>query len=102
MRISAVLILSLAALPALRADQVKFRNGDIIFQETASGQAEAIKRATASPYSHVGVIYFQKGKAYVFEAVEPVKITPLAVFIRHGIRGKYSVKRLKNSAALTP
>lgn len=87
----------------LFADQVKFRNGDIIFQETRSSQAEAIKRATASPYSHVGIIYFQKEKAYVFEAVQPVKLTALPAFIRHGVRGKYVVKRLKNATAiLTP
>lgn len=84
----------------LFADQVKFRNGDIIFQETRSGQAEAIKRATASPYSHVGIIYFQKGKAFVFEAVQPVKLTPLANFISHGIAKKHVVKRLKNPDAI--
>ncbi|MBN8222937.1 MAG: YiiX family permuted papain-like enzyme [Spirochaetes bacterium] len=92
----------LSAAP-LWADQVKFRNGDIIFQETRSGQAEAIKRATASPYSHVGIIYFEKGKAFVFEATEPVKATALPAFIAHGVGKKYIVKRLKSAATvLTP
>ncbi len=86
--------------PGLFADQVKYRNGDIIFQETRSGQAEAIKRATGSPYSHVGIIYFQKKQAYVFEAVQPVKLTPHPEFIRHGVQKKYVVKRLKNAASL--
>lgn len=87
--------------PALFADQVKFRNGDIIFQETKSGQAEAVKRATRSKYSHVGIIYFKKKRAYVFEAVQPVRLTPLAEFIAHGVNKKYVVKRLKNPDILT-
>jgi len=79
------------------------QNGDIIFQETASGQSEAIKRATKSKYSHVGVIYFQKGKPYVYEAVQPVKISTLANFIRRSVGGHYVVKRLKNAETiLTP
>lgn len=91
-----------AAAP-LFADQVKFRNGDIIFQQTRSSQSEAIQRATASPYSHVGIIYFEKGKAFVFEATEPVKATPLVAFIGHGVGKKYVVRRLKNAdAVLTP
>jgi uncharacterized protein YycO len=103
LRIQFLLISVLALCPGVFADQVKFRNGDIIFQETRSNQAEAIKRATGSPYSHVGIIYFQKEKAYVFEAVQPVKLTPLPDFIRHGVKRKYVVKRLKNaSAAITP
>lgn len=102
MRIPCALFISFTLLsPGLFADQVKFRNGDIIFQETQSGQAEAVKRATRSKYSHVGLIYFKKDRAYVFEAVQPVKLTPLAGFIAHGVNKKYVVKRLKNPDILT-
>lgn len=102
MRIPCALFISFAVLSrGLFADQVKFRNGDIIFQETQSGQAEAVKRATRSKYSHVGIIYFKKNRAYVLEAVQPVKLTPLAGFIAHGVNKKYVVKRLKNPDILT-
>jgi len=83
------------------ADQVKYRNGDIIFQETRSGQAEAVKRATGSKYSHVGIIYFKNKRAYVFEAVQPVKLTPLSEFIAHGTKKQYVVKRLRDTSSLT-
>jgi uncharacterized protein YycO len=88
-------------LTSIHADQVRYRNGDIIFQETRSGQAEAVKRATGSPYSHVGVIYFRNKRAYVLEAVQPVKLTPLPQFISHGVKKRYVVKRLKDPAPLT-
>ena len=43
-----------------------------------------------------------KGDVSVYEAVQPVKITPFKEWIKHGKDGKYTVKRLKNaSTALT-
>ena len=81
---------------SLSASQFKYLDGDIIFQETASGQSEAIKRATASPYSHVGIVYYEKNTAYVFEAVQPVKRSSLGAFLKRSVGGRYVVKRLKN------
>ena len=37
------------------------------------------------------------GEYYVFEAVQPVKVTPLNEWIKRGKKQKYVVKRLKNS-----
>ena len=81
---------------ALSADQFRYLDGDIIFQETRSGQSEAIKRATGSRYSHVGIFYYKDGKPYVFEAVQPVKLSPLRAFLGRSVGGHYVVKRLKN------
>ena len=51
--------------------------------------------ATNSNITHVGVIFFKSGKPYVFEAVSPVKVTPLQEFINRGVGHRYSVKRTK-------
>lgn len=78
-----------------------FQNGDIIFQTSNSSQSKAIQLATNSPYSHVGIIYENKGKLWVFEAIEPVQLTPLDKWIKRGKKGHYIVKRLKNEALLS-
>ncbi|CAA6805988.1 MAG: Unknown protein [uncultured Aureispira sp.] len=75
-----------------------FQNGDIIFQTSNSSQSKAIQLATHSPYSHVGIIYEQKGAFWVYEAIEPVKLTPLKTWIKRGKKGHYVVKRLKNAS----
>jgi hypothetical protein len=82
-------------------DQV--RNGDIIFQTSLSRQSQAIQLATHSKYSHMGIIYIEGGKPFVYEAVQPVKVTPLPAWIKRGKDGKCVVKRLKDAdTILTP
>jgi len=78
-----------------------FKNGDVIFQDASSFQSQAIKLATHSEYSHVGIIYNREGKSYVYEAVGPVKSTPLEQWITRGEGEKFVVKRLKDSSVLT-
>jgi len=74
-----------------------FQSGDLIFHTSRSSQSQAIQIVTNSRYSHMGIIY-QEGKNYfVFEAVQPVKLTKLDKWIERGEGGKYVVKRLKNS-----
>ena len=81
----------------------QFSDGDIIFQTSKSGQSKAIQIATNSKYSHMGILYDKDGKWLVFEAVQPVKLTPLDTWIRRGKGGHYVVKRLKNAdQLLTP
>lgn len=77
--------------------QQALQDGDIIFQTSQSRQCEAVRIATNSKYSHCGIIYEIKGNKYVYEAVQPVKITPLYEWISHGKGNCYLVKRLKNS-----
>jgi len=78
----------------LHEDNIK--NGDIIFQTSLSGQSKAIQLATHSPYSHCGIIYKNGQNYFVYEAVQPVKLTPLTKWIARGKDGHYVIKRLKN------
>lgn len=70
-------------------------DGDIIFHTSRSAQSAAIQRATHSPYSHVGVIFFRDGKPFVFEAIATVRYTPLDAWIARGEGGRYVVRRLE-------
>ena len=73
------------------------QNGDIIFQTSKSSQSRAIQLATNSKYSHMGIIYKDGELVYVYEAVQPVKMTPLQAWIKRGESGHYVIKRLKNA-----
>jgi uncharacterized protein YycO len=85
----------------LKAEKIKLekkiKNGDIIFQTSKSSQSKAIQLATNSKYSHMGIIYENDEKYYVYEAVQPVKLTPLEEWINRGENGHYVIKRIKNS-----
>lgn len=76
------------------------QNGDIIFQISKSSQSRAIQLATNSKYSHMGIIYETDGHFFVYEAVQPVKLTKLDDWIRRGENTHYVVKRLKDSEKL--
>jgi hypothetical protein len=79
------------------------RSGDIVFQTSRSSQSLAIQLATKSPYSHMGIIYIKDGEPVVFEAVQPVKLTPLRTWIERGDRGHFVAKRLREAdSRLTP
>jgi uncharacterized protein YycO len=75
----------------------EFQNGDIIFQTSQSSQSKAIQLATKSKYSHVGIIYKKKNDYFVYEAVQPVKLTPIKNWINKGHNNHYVVKRLLNA-----
>jgi uncharacterized protein YycO len=75
-------------------------DGDMIFQTSQSTQCEAVRIATNSKFSHCGIIYIQNGQHYVYEAVQPVKMTKLDDWITHGENKSYVVKRLKNSKSI--
>ncbi len=74
----------------------KLKDGDIIFQTSLSLQSKAIQLATDSKYSHCGIIFKNKEKYYVYEAIQPVKQTPLDEWIERGKDGKFVIKRLIN------
>lgn len=51
----------------------------------------------------MGIIYKQGDDYFVYEAVQPVKLTPLNDWINRGEKGHYVVKRIKNAEnILTP
>jgi hypothetical protein len=82
--------------------ETQLRDADIIFHESRSSQSRPIQLATKSRYSHMGIVYRQDGQWFVYEAVQPVKLTPLQTWIARGRDGHFVVKRLRNSAVLTP
>jgi len=45
----------------------------------------------------MGIIYEDQGKYFVYEAVQPVKLTPLTEWKKRGKNGHYVIKRLKNA-----
>lgn len=75
----------------------KFQEGDVLFQTSRSLQSRTVQLATHSPWSHCGMLYEKNKRWYVFEAVQPIKNTPLEVWIARGQHGRYVVKRLKNA-----
>lgn len=90
------------AFPIASVEQ--FRDGDIIFQTSTSRQSKAIQLATHSKYSHMGILFhnpnmfFQDPNGWwVFEAVGPVKETPLTNWVARGVGHHYVVKRLKQN-----
>ena len=80
----------------------RLRDGDIIFHESRSSQSRAIQLATKSRYSHMGVLFRERGQWFVYEAVQPVKSTSLHDWIRRGKDGHFVVKRLRDTRPLTP
>ena len=76
------------------------QTGDIIFQISRSSQSKAIQLATHSDYSHTGMLVIRNKKPYVFEAVGPVKYTPLKQWIAHGEKGKYVVRRVEGGLSV--
>ncbi len=57
------------ALISCSCSQQPLQDGDIVFQASFSQQSKAVEIATNSPYSHCGIVFYENGKAYVYEAV---------------------------------
>lgn len=85
------------------ASHVQLETGDIIFTNGQGVQAEAVKAATDSDWTHTGVIIIEKGTPMVLEAVQPVQFISLNSYLSRG-GGKYThiYKRLKDNSKLTP
>lgn len=101
--ISISILISLSSIFGKPLDTTLLEDGDIIFHESISEQATAIKLATKSRYTHVGIIFRYDNDFKVLEAIEPVKITNLNSFINRGTNNHFNIKRIKNSKKiLTP
>lgn len=96
----AFLVLLLVSLTCSGQGRYEPRDGDIIFQTSRSGQSLAIQLATGSPYSHMGIVYLRNGVPFVFEAVQPVKMTPLKEWIARGENRHFVVKRLRRAKSI--
>jgi hypothetical protein len=76
------------------ANSALYQDGDLIFHESQSPQSLAIKEATKSKWSHVGILFANRGKWYVAEAANGVTYTPVGDFIARGKNGVYRIYRL--------
>ena len=72
------------------------QDGDIVFHESTSRQSPIIKLAQHSKWTHCGIVFHIGDKAYVYEAVAPVRYTPLKDWVARGKDGVYCAKRLKS------
>ncbi|EFA4877567.1 YiiX family permuted papain-like enzyme [Escherichia coli] len=93
-------LLILSLLVSVPAFAWQPQTGDIIFQISRSSQSKAIQLATHSDYSHTGMLVMRNKKPYIFEAVGPVKYTPLKQWIAHGEKGKYVVRRVEGGLSV--
>ena len=71
------------------------RDGDVIFHTSRSAQSLSIQKATHSPYSHMGIVFFRGGKPFVLEAVSTVRYTHLDAWIARGEGARFVLKRLR-------
>jgi len=71
--------------------------GDVVFHTSQSAQSKAIQLATHSRFSHVGLIHIDHGRTLVYEAVGPVKLTALDVWIARGEGKHFVAMRLKDA-----
>ena len=71
------------------------QNGDVIFHTSLSSQSKDIQKGTQSPYSHVGIVYIEKGKVMVYEASRNVRYRSLQSWINSGSKQEYTVMRTK-------
>ena len=92
---TAIIIVSFALFSSCKPKQTEPQDGDIPFHESTSRQSPIIKLAQHSKWTHCGIVFHIGEKAYVYEAVEPVKFTPLKDWIARGKDGVYCAKRLK-------
>ena len=92
-----LITLVIGALFAKENTDAEIKDGDIIFHTSISPQSKPIQLATKSKYSHCGIIYKRGNDLFVYEAVGPVKLTPIKEWIARGKNNSYVIKRLKNA-----
>lgn len=96
----AIFLALLFAAPLAVAGEPQLREGDVVFQTSRSAQSEAIRLATHSRWSHVGLVLKKDGRLQVLEAVQPVRYTPLAEWIARGEGGHVVARRLRDEKLL--
>lgn len=84
------------ALTPPKLANVKWQDGDIVFQTLPGLQDIAVAFATASPYTHMGFVRVRGKNIVVVEAVGPVKETPLSEWSARGTGKRLAAMRIKN------
>ena len=76
---------------------VPYLEGDIIFIQSQTAQAKALREATMSVWTHVGIIVKNKSNSWaVAEAVGPLKVTPLNDFISRSKNKSFKILRFRH------
>lgn len=73
------------------------RTGDVVFHTSTSIRSALIRKASSSPYSHVGLIEVADDGLFVIEAVQPVSRTPWKRWRARGVDGKVTVMRPRDA-----
>jgi hypothetical protein len=76
-----------------RAAEPVLEMGDVVLQTSRSAQSRAIQWATASPWSHVGIVEVRRDGAFVIEAIGKVSRTPWRSWRARGGGGRVLVLR---------
>jgi hypothetical protein len=98
-----MMLAALAVGALLAVPHSVLRDGDIVFQTSRSAQSQAVQRATRSRYSHMGIVFHVGSRLMVIEAIEPVRWTPLSVWIARGEKRAAVARRLRDAEErLTP
>ena len=82
-----LVVLGLAVSGRTRAAEPALRTGDLVFETSSSSQSWAIRWATASPWSHVGIVEVAADGTFVIEALGKVSRTPWRAWRRRALRG---------------
>ncbi len=87
--------------PDAKLPEVPVKTGDVVLQTSRSSRSALIRKASDSPYSHVGLVEVAKDGVFVLEAVQPVSRTPWKTWKARGAGGKVTVLRAKGLEAPT-
>lgn len=87
---------SVSPTTAAGAESLKFRDGDIIFQEGDGERSKHIAAVTESSVTHCGLIIIDKNRVMVLEADDKVVKTPIEEFIACGKDKKFALARIED------
>jgi hypothetical protein len=97
-RLAVLFSVAIAGFAAAEAPYA-LQEGDIVFNSGTGEQADAIRGATGSTYTHCGVVFRENGRLVVLEAVQPVRVTPVEAFQKRSQPGTFHARRLKSPPA---
>lgn len=81
--------------------EANLRDGDIIFVSNSNfEEGRAIQKVSNSPMTHCGILFKEGKEWFVYEAVQPVKKTPLKELHKPDSGETYAVRRLKDADAV--
>jgi len=81
--------------PESQIDTALLKDGDILFIQSQTQQAAALREATESVWTHVGILIKDKTGWQVAEAIGPLKMTPIKDFISRSKNKAFEVYRFK-------